>query len=536
MAMAIALAASPLLRHFSMIYLLILLMTSAGAQQQSRKQRFILGSAVNDACLNGIYQNSSGCTCLAGFDYVERDDPLKGCRWNASQQICGASSVMQDIGDPDWPGNDYEQITPVNKTACKQACVEDCQCIVAIYGILADGQGSCWKKAMPLKNGRTDTERSAFVKVVPQPPPSSEPPPSSQPPPPSEPPKQSKEGKGKLLAAIGIALLFCSSLFAAISLIIWLRGARLRPKEQHKFVQGLQTFSYKELEAVTEGFKEKLGRGGFGTVYKGKLSDGKAVAVKKLKKAQEEGEKEFRTEMSSVGASHHKNLVRLYGFCDEGCHRLLVYEFMSNGSLDRALFQSESYLDWQLRVQIALGTAKGLLYLHEECMTQILHCDIKPQNILLDNFYTAKISDFGMAKLMGAEKTRTYTVARGTMGYIAPEWQRNAAITPKVDVYSFGVMLLEIICCRPVLKLDVPDNEIALPDWVYDCLRTGSLLKLVEHQSNCDSEIDSKELERMVLVGLWCIQEDPALRPSIKKVVQMLEGTVEIGVPPPPAS
>ncbi|GLJ35624.1 hypothetical protein SUGI_0716010 [Cryptomeria japonica] len=162
-----------------------------------------------------------------------------------------------------------------------------------------------------------------------------------------------------------------------------------------------------------------------------------------------------------------------------------------------------------------LLTARGILYLHDECTDPILHCDIKPQNILLDENYRAKIADFGISKSIGEEKTRTFTAARGTVGYIAPEWNKSMAVTVKVDAYSFGVMLMEIICCRKVFELHGPENEMILSEWVYDCFKCGKLERLTEHQQCRD--IDKTELERMVLVGLSCIQEDYSLRPSMKK-------------------
>eukprot|EP01018_Ginkgo_biloba_P003321 Gb_39887 [translate_table: standard] len=154
-----------------------------------------------------------------------------------------------------------------------------------------------------------------------------------------------------------------------------------------KVPEGLKAYTYKEIHVATDGFKEQLGMGAFGTVYKGLLPDGKPIAVKNLDKLMEEGENEFRTEMSIIGTTHHKHLVQLYGFCDEGSERLLVYEYMCKGSLDTALFKGDSFLSWNLRVQIAIGIARGILYLHEECRTQNIHCNIKPQNILLDDNY-----------------------------------------------------------------------------------------------------------------------------------------------------
>uniref|UniRef100_A0A2N9FBH4 non-specific serine/threonine protein kinase n=1 Tax=Fagus sylvatica TaxID=28930 RepID=A0A2N9FBH4_FAGSY len=237
-----------------------------------------------------------------------------------------------------------------------------------------------------------------------------------------------------------------------------------------------------------------LGKGSFGTVYKGALYKGKKlVAVKRLEKLVEEGEREFRAEMRAIGRTHHKNLVRLLGYCAEGSKRLLVYEFMSNGSLADVLFRGIRRPDWDERVRIALDVARGILYLHEECKAPIIHCDIKPQNILMDEFWTAKISDFGLAKLLMPDQTRTFTIVRGTRGYLAPEWQKNTPISVKADVYSYGIVLLEII--------------------------VGG------------EEVDKTTLENMVKVGLWCIQDEPILRPSMKSVVLMLEGITDISVP-----
>ncbi|PRQ35358.1 putative protein kinase RLK-Pelle-SD-2b family [Rosa chinensis] len=185
-------------------------------------------------------------------------------------------------------------------------------------------------------------------------------------------------------------------------------------------------------------------------------------------------------------------------------------------------------------MEIAYGVAKGLLYLHEECTTQIIHCDIKPQNILLDDNYNARISDFGLAKLLMTNQSKTHTAIRGTKGYVAPEWFRNMAITTKVDVYCFGVVLLEIICCRRSVDMDNDYEETAiLMDWVYDCYREGLLEAILDHKVDAlDYEM---KLEETVMIALWCIQEDPSLRPTMRKVVQMLEGVVEVHVPPCPS-
>ncbi|XP_039125301.1 G-type lectin S-receptor-like serine/threonine-protein kinase LECRK1 [Dioscorea cayenensis subsp. rotundata] len=292
------------------------------------------------------------------------------------------------------------------------------------------------------------------------------------------------------------------------------------------------SFSYYELYDATEGFKEEVGKGAFGTVFRGTLqSTGKVVAVKRLEKVMEEGEKEFQTEMKSIGRTQYRNLVRLLGFCNEGSNRLLVYEFMSNGSLADLIFKPDhqNRPPWNDRSRIALDVARGLHYLHEDCETHIIHCDIKPQNILMDENRSAKISDFGLAKLLMPTQTRIFTGVRGTRGYLAPEWQQNTPITVKTDVYSFGIVVLEILCCRKNMELEAEVDEIILSKWVYSCYLAGELEKLV-----LDEEVDMVEFERVVKVALWCIQTDPIQRPSMKNVIIMLEGCVEISSPPQP--
>jgi serine/threonine protein kinase len=223
----------------------------------------------------------------------------------------------------------------------------------------------------------------------------------------------------------------------------------------------------------------------------------KLVAVKKLEKIAAEGEKEFQTEMKVIGRTHHRNLVRLLGHCLDGPKKLLVYEYMSNGSLADVLFTPERKPHWEERMGIARNIAQGFRYLHEECDTQIIHCDIKPQNILMDEFMCPKISDFGLAKLLQQDQSKTSTGIRGTKGYVAPEWHRKMPITVKADVYSFGIVLLEIVCCRRNVDWSLPEEEAILDELAYHYFESGELGKLVG-----DEEIDRRQLERMVKVGL----------------------------------
>ncbi|KAJ0976522.1 hypothetical protein J5N97_011996 [Dioscorea zingiberensis] len=300
-------------------------------------------------------------------------------------------------------------------------------------------------------------------------------------------------------------------------------------RQREELERAPRFFSFHELCEGTKGFKEELGKGAFGTVFKGTFF-GKTLAVKRLEKVVEEGEREFRTEMEMIGRTHHRNLVKLLGYCNEGSHRLLVYQFMSNGSLADLIFKGDQNRpDWKERFRIALDVARGINYLHEECETHIIHCDIKPQNILMDDYWTAKISDFGLAKLLMPTQTRTFTGIRGTRGYLAPEWYKNVPITVKTDVYSFGIVLLEILCCRKNMELEVDVDEIILSQWVYSCFLAGELEKLT-----LDEDVDMVEFEKAVKVGLWCIQTDPILRPSMKNVIIMLEGYAKISPPPNP--
>ncbi|KAM7523555.1 hypothetical protein LguiA_013457 [Lonicera macranthoides] len=221
--------------------------------------------------------------------------------------------------------------------------------------------------------------------------------------------------------------------------------------------------------------------------------------------------------MKVIGKTHHQNLVKLPGYCLEGPKRLLVYEYMSKGSLADVLFKHETQLYWEERIGIAKDIARGIVYLQEECEMQIIHCDIKPQNILMDEYRCAKVSDFGLAKLIKPDQTKRFTGIRGTKGYVAPEWHRNLPVTVKADVYSFGIVLFEIICRRRGVDMNLNEEESILEEWVYQCFEDGELSNLVG-----DEVVDKQKLDRMVKVGLWCIHDEPSIRPSMKKVLLML--------------
>lgn len=297
-------------------------------------------------------------------------------------------------------------------------------------------------------------------------------------------------------------------------------------------------YSYADLKRITNQFGDELGQGAYGTVFKGKLTNEIAVAVKLLNNSIGKGE-EFINEVGTMARIHHVNVVRLIGFCADGFRRALVYEYLPNGSLQKFITSADSrnhFLGWERLNRVALGIAKGIEYLHQGCDQRILHFDIKPQNILLDNEFNPKIADFGMAKLCSKDKSAiSMTTARGTVGYIAPEvFSRNfGSVSYKSDVYSFGMLVLEMVGGRKNVD-DTAENgdQIYFPEWIYNLLEKEEDLRF-----HIDGEEDARIAKKLAIVGLWCIQWNPAERPSMKTVLQMLEGEGEnLTKPPDPFS
>ncbi|XP_030935778.1 rust resistance kinase Lr10-like [Quercus lobata] len=294
-------------------------------------------------------------------------------------------------------------------------------------------------------------------------------------------------------------------------------------------------YSYNDVKRITNQFTEKLGQGAYGTVFKGKFSNEIHVAVKILNSSKGNGE-EFINEVGTMGRIHHVNVVRLVGFCADGFRRALVYEFLPNDSLEKFISSVDSnrFLGWEKLQDIALGIAKGIEYLHQGCDQRILHFDIKPHNILLDQNFIPKISDFGLAKLCAKDQSAvSMTTARGTMGYIAPEvFSRNfGSVSYKSDIYSFGILLLEMVGGRKNVDVTVENtSQIYFPEWIYNLLEQKEDLRVYVE----DNE-DAKIAKNLAIVGLWCIQWHPVDRPSMKVVVQMLEGEGDkLTMPPNP--
>ncbi|KAF7847235.1 hypothetical protein BT93_L3169 [Corymbia citriodora subsp. variegata] len=294
-------------------------------------------------------------------------------------------------------------------------------------------------------------------------------------------------------------------------------------------------YSYSNIKKITRNFKHKLGEGGYGSVYKGTLKSGNEVAIKILKQSKGHGQ-DFISEVATIGRIHHVNIVQLTGFCFEGSKQALVYDFMSNGSLDKHIFTKEDdkVLDYKKIYDIALGVARGIEYLHRGCDMQILHFDIKPHNILLDKNFTPKVSDFGLAKLYPIDHSIvTMTAARGTLGYMAPElfYKNIGGVSYKADVYSFGMLLMEMAGRRKNVNANAEhSSQIYFPLWAYNQVNEGVRVEMEEVV-----EEERKLIKKMIIVALWCIQLIPDHRPPMKKVLEMLEGDIgNIHMPPKP--
>ncbi|CAA3031955.1 G-type lectin S-receptor-like serine threonine-kinase SD2-5 [Olea europaea subsp. europaea] len=413
---------------------------------------------------------------------------------------------------------------------CKQACLQNCSCGAAFFSyqnITDDGYCFLPDKILSIREStfpRTDFAYRTNIKVqIPNGVPELAP---------LSPPSVKKSNNTATIAGS------CTGAFVILCFIVlilsWIRRRNNIDHDEECIGQipGLpMRFSYEELRLATEEFKEKIGGGGSGTVFKGRLGDGTDIAVKRLDNLSNRT-KEFLAEVQSIGSIHHFNLVKLIGFCAEKNCRLLVYEFMKNGSLDNWIFytgkrSSSHHLNWQTRKEIVLDIVKGLTYLHEECHQKIVHLDIKPHNILLDENFNAKVSDFGLCKFMERDESQIQTTMRGTPGYIAPEWQL-LRITIKVDIYSFGIVLLEIVCGRRNFDGTRSESTAHLLKLLQEKAIENKLLELIE---NYDEEMmmnHKEEVLRMIKIAAWCLQDDHTRRPSMSIILKVLEGVMEV--------
>ena len=408
---------------------------------------------------------------------------------------------------------------------CKQACLQNCSCNGAFFRYeknISDGYCFMPSKILSLREEHIPQHNFStvtFIKVQI----------------PLEPPSTSPRNRKKLTAivvgsAAGGVFIICVAIF--VYMVKPQKSASNDSIEDEVYIDQVHVpgmivrFTYKDLRLATEDFKERLGQGGFGSVFKGMLADGTGIAVKRLEKMSR-GMREFLAEVETMGIIHHFNLVRLIGFCAEKSNRLLVYEYMGNGSLENWIFcdGQRPRLDWQTRKKIILDIAKGLAYLHEECRHQIVHLDIKPQNILLDDNFNAKVSDFGLSKLMDRDENQVYTTMRGTPGYLAPEL-RDSKISVKADIYSFGIVFLEIVSGRKNFDFSRSESSIYMLRSLQKKAEEDRLIEIVEDEDQ-DMQ-DQEEVMRMMRIGAWCLQDDPTQRPSMSVIVKVLEGVMEV--------
>ncbi|XP_073293727.1 G-type lectin S-receptor-like serine/threonine-protein kinase At5g35370 [Primulina huaijiensis] len=542
----------------------------------SSKQEF---KAPDDSCRIpvtcgklGYCTNGGICQCAPGFHSDPRTNNRICVPTDGSLALPGPCNGSQPnitnikyspLGvDVDYFSNDFSN--PVlrysNLTACMNLCSGNCYCLGFFY---SQGSGSCYVienqigSMITKSSSPTDEDRLGYIKTILV---------GTQ-----IGVTESKKSDFPVLAAI----LLPSSVVMAIAVVaflIWLRRRRIKrwsksinsklgrgnpmsAEEEMDFVSipGLPVrFGYEELVIATENFKTQIGSGGFGTVYKGTLDDGTDVAVKKITCLGARGRLEFLTEIAVIGNIHHINLVRLKGFCAHGGQKFLVYEYMDRGSLDGTLFRGEPVMEWKERYEIALGTAKGLAYLHTGCEHKIIHCDVKPENILLHDKSQVKISDFGLSKLLSPEESNWFTTLRGTRGYLAPEWLTSSAISDKTDVYSYGMVLLEIIRGKknssPQTRsansrtdsnrgnsqsspssAESGQRPIYFPLFALDMHEEGRYMELADPRLM--GRVAREEIEKLVRIVLCCVQEEPNLRPSMANVVGMLEGVMPLGEP-----
>eukprot|EP00252_Welwitschia_mirabilis_P027924 TRINITY_DN981_c0_g1_i1.p1 TRINITY_DN981_c0_g1~~TRINITY_DN981_c0_g1_i1.p1 ORF type:complete len:507 (-),score=86.19 TRINITY_DN981_c0_g1_i1:796-2316(-) len=285
-------------------------------------------------------------------------------------------------------------------------------------------------------------------------------------------------------------------------------------------------YTLRELESACDSFSDEhvIGEGGYGIVYHGQLADGTLVAVKNLMNNKGQAEREFRVEVEAIGRVRHKNLVRLLGYCAEGAHRMLVYEYVDNGNLEQWLHGDVgpwSPLTWDIRMKVILGTAKGLAYLHEGLEPKVVHRDVKSSNILLDRQWNPKVSDFGLAKLIAPENNYVTTRVMGTFGYVAPEYASTGMLNERSDVYSFGVLIMEIITGRSPVDYDRPPEEVNLVDWLKTMVASRRAEDVVDPK--LEAKPSSRALKRALLVALRCVDPDAQKRPKMGHVIHMLE-------------
>lgn len=528
----------------------------------------------NSICVYDIQDYSTSCVCPPGFKQVSAD--ANNCQRKIGITNLGKTKFLK-LEYVRFPGGENKTSFQVsNLSMCQAKCKQEPNCLGFFFKY--DGNNQCllqldmlfygfWSPynqgVFFLKVDESETENSRFTGLI-RLMETSCPVNISLPQPPEE--SHTTTRNIALITALFAAELISGTFFfwTFLNKYIKYRDMARTFGLEAMHSGGPKRFSYAELKDATKNFSEEIGKGGFGHVYKGKLTDGRVVAVKCLKNVTG-GDTDFWAEVTIIARMHHLNLVRLWGFCTDKGNRILVYEYVPNGSLDKFLFQrhrtdlgrtqpqgteglselslssdQEHVLDWNIRYRIALGVARAIAYLHEECLEWVLHCDIKPENILLGEDFCPKVSDFGLSKMKKKDDmiSRTHGV-RGTRGYMAPEWIRGP-VTSKSDVYSFGIVLLELVAGMRTYEHQnskLESHQFYFPEWAFDKVfnefNVDDILDPKIKQSY-DSRSHFDMVNRMVKTALCCLQARPESRPSMGKVAKMLEGTVEITEPEKP--
>ncbi|CAB4280113.1 unnamed protein product [Prunus armeniaca] len=473
------------------------------------------------------------CSCPPGYEVADATDWHKGCK-PKFEPTCSQSQQWKfiEIQHADFYGFDLIYYESISFLHCRKQCLEDCRCEAFSYR-----KGSCYTKGA-LFNGYVSPNIPGGIYLrLPE---------SVDTSPPTNPnvfntcrinvsttyTNTSKRERWIYLYSFTSAIGAVEFLFILSGWwLLFRRSHGVAPPQEDGYAllsSQFRMYLYAELKKATKNFKEELGRGASGVVYKGVLADERVVAVKKLADIYK-GEEVFWAEVSTIVKVNHMNLVRTWGFCSEDKHRLLISEYVENGSLDQHLFPP-NFLGWKERFKIALGMAKGLAYLHHECLEWVIHCDVKPENILLDSNFEPKIADFGLAKLSqrgGLNSVSSHI--RGTKGYMAPEWALNLSITAKVDVYSYGVVLLEILkgirLSNPVVE-NSEEEEAELKRFVkvakrkIQCGEDRWIEDMLD--SRLEGQFSRNQAAKMVEIGISCVEEDRNKRPTMDSVVQML--------------
>ncbi|KAL6658163.1 hypothetical protein ACP70R_003749 [Stipagrostis hirtigluma subsp. patula] len=358
---------------------------------------------------------------------------------------------------------------------------------------------------------------------------------------PAPPPPSSMKRNRMTPLIIGLAVVASASFvffLIVLGILLWIfccwrqktiAGVVDEQSNEDDMEAGPKRFAYTVLANATGNFSDdqKLGEGGFGSVYRGLLTEmNLSVAIKRLSKSSKQGRKEYDSEVKIISRLRHRNLVQLIGWCHTHDDLLLVYKLMPNGSLDKHLHSGENIISWPLRYDIVLGIGSALLYLHQDCEQGVLHRDIKPSNVMLDESFTAKLGDFGLARLVDHSRGAHTTEPAGTTGYMDPECMATGRFTMESDVYSFGVVLLEVACGRQPSIMVLQDKTIHLAQWVSEVYGRGVILDAADPRLNGD--FDAREMERVLVVGLWCTQHDQSLRPSVRQALSALRFEVPL--------